>query len=83
MSLLASPACAIAFIEGGPGVPTVLDAPWVADGDDPVLAAFKSNYDILFVDNCGMGSNPTRCNISPYGDIAALRSSRGGSPNHE
>ncbi len=63
---------AIAFIEGGPGVAAVPDAPWVADGGDPVLAAFKNEYDIVFVDNRGMGtSNPTRCNISPYSDMAA------------
>jgi pimeloyl-ACP methyl ester carboxylesterase len=63
---------AIAFIEGGPGVAAVPDAPFVADGDDPVLAPFRDTYDMLFVDNRGMGtSNPTGCNISPYSDIAA------------
>lgn len=63
---------AIAYIEGGPGVPALPDAPNIADGDDPVLAAFRSDYDVIFVDNRGMGSsNPTRCDISPYPDMPA------------
>ncbi len=63
---------AIADIEGGPGVPTLPDAPFMADGDDPVLNAFLHSYDIVFVDNRGMGvSNPTNCNIAPYSDMAA------------
>ncbi|HTU81314.1 MAG TPA: alpha/beta hydrolase [Candidatus Acidoferrales bacterium] len=62
----------IAFIEGGPGVAAVPDAPYIADGDDPVLAAVKANRDIFFVDARGMGtSNPTKCNISPYGNMPA------------
>lgn len=63
---------AIAYIEGGPGVPALPDAPFIADGDDPVLKAFQPSYDIIFVDNRGMGvSNPTKCNISPYDNMAA------------
>jgi pimeloyl-ACP methyl ester carboxylesterase len=63
---------AIALIVGGPGEPTVPDAGPIADGDDPVLAKFTDKYDILLVDNRGMGSsNPTNCNIAPYGDMAA------------
>lgn len=63
---------AIAYIEGGPGVPALPDAPFIADGDDPVLKAFQHSYDIIFVDDRGMGvSNPTKCNISPYGNMAA------------
>ena len=63
---------AIAFIEGGPGIGAVQDAAWVADGNDPVLAAFKDDYDLVFVDNRGMGSsNPTNCNIAPYSDMAS------------
>jgi pimeloyl-ACP methyl ester carboxylesterase len=63
---------AIALIVGGPGQPAVPNAPSIADGDDPVLAAFKDGYDILFVDNRGMGtSNPTKCNISPYSNMPA------------
>ncbi len=63
---------AIAFIEGGPGQPTVVDAAWIADDHDLVLKAFRKNYDVVFVDNRGMGvSNPTHCNISPYSDMPA------------
>lgn len=63
---------AIAYIEGGPGVPALPDAPFMAEGDDPVLKAFQRNYDIIFVDSRGMGvSNPTKCNIAPYGDMSA------------
>ncbi|MGC2407275.1 MAG: alpha/beta hydrolase [Candidatus Cybelea sp.] len=63
---------AIAYIEGGPGIPALPNAPFIADGDDPVLKAFAGTYDIIFVDNRGMGvSNPTRCNIAPYGNMAA------------
>lgn len=63
---------AIAYIEGGPGVAAVPDAPYIGDGVDPVLAPFRDDYNVLFVDNRGMGkSNPTRCNISPYSDMAA------------
>jgi len=63
---------AIADVEGGPGVPTLPDAPFMADGDDPVLKAFLHSYDIIFVDNRGMGvSNPTKCNIAPYSNMAA------------
>jgi pimeloyl-ACP methyl ester carboxylesterase len=63
---------AIAFIEGGPGQPTVIEAPWIADGGDPVLNALRKNHDIVFVDNRGMGvSNPTACNISPYANMPA------------
>jgi len=63
---------AIADIEGGPGVPTLPDASFVADGDDLVLKAFLHSYDLIFVDNRGMGvSNPTKCNIAPYGDMGA------------
>lgn len=63
---------AIAFIEGGPGVGAVPDAAPVADLGDPVLATFQDRYDVLFVDNRGMGtSNPTGCNIAPYTDMPA------------
>lgn len=63
---------AIALIEGGPGLGAVADAAAIADAQDPVLAPFKNDYDVVFVDNRGMGSsNPTRCNIAPYGDMPA------------
>jgi len=62
---------ALAYIEGGPGVPAVPDAAPVADGDDPIVAKVRDRYDVLFVDSRGMGtSNPTNCNISPYNDMA-------------
>jgi pimeloyl-ACP methyl ester carboxylesterase len=63
---------AIANIEGGPGVPSLPDAPYVADGDFPVLRPFLDTTDVIFVDNRGMGvSNPTKCNIAPYSNMPA------------
>jgi pimeloyl-ACP methyl ester carboxylesterase len=63
---------AIAYIEGGPGQAAVPDAPDIADGQDPMTASFRDRYDIVFVDNRGMGaSNPTNCNIAPYGDMSS------------
>jgi pimeloyl-ACP methyl ester carboxylesterase len=63
---------AIANVEGGPGVPSMPDAPFMADGDFPMIKPFLRTTDVIFVDNRGMGvSNPTKCDIAPSTDMPA------------
>jgi pimeloyl-ACP methyl ester carboxylesterase len=63
---------AIGWIDGGPGESAVSDADYIADGYDKVVAALRDRYDVLFVDNRGMGgSNPSNCDIAPRSDPAA------------
>ncbi|MDP9017938.1 MAG: alpha/beta hydrolase [Candidatus Eremiobacteraeota bacterium] len=58
---------AIAQIAGGPGEGTVFFAPLIADrvfGKE--VFALRDKYDVLFVDNRGMGgSNPFKCDFTP------------------
>ena len=62
----------IGWIDGGPGESSVDDAPIIADGGDKVVAALRDRYNVLFVDNRGMGqSNPSNCDIAPRNDPAA------------
>ncbi|HZZ64204.1 MAG TPA: alpha/beta fold hydrolase [Candidatus Baltobacteraceae bacterium] len=58
---------AIAVIAGGPGESAVQFAPAIADGlFFKPLRALRSTYDILFVDQRGMGgSNPSGCDFAP------------------
>lgn len=58
---------AIAVIAGGPGQSATAFAPKVADGGfDNALSALRDKYDLLFVDNRGMGqSNPFTCDLTP------------------
>lgn len=59
----------IGFIEGGPGESAVDDASWVADGGNKVISALRDEYNVLLVDNRGMGgSNASKCNIAPRND---------------
>ncbi|MBC5824078.1 MAG: alpha/beta hydrolase [Candidatus Eremiobacteraeota bacterium] len=64
---------AIAFIAGGPGESAVVFAPILADGlFARHIAKLRDSYDILFVDNRGMGgSNPSRCDFAPAADPVA------------
>jgi pimeloyl-ACP methyl ester carboxylesterase len=61
---------AAAWIEGGPGVSAVDDAPDFADGgfEGPIAALRNDGYDLLFVDARGMGrSHPFDCDFVPAG----------------
>ena len=64
---------AIAFIAGGPGESAVPFAGLIADGQfGKALFTLRSSYDILFVDDRGMGgSNPSKCNFAPHTHRAA------------
>jgi len=64
---------AIFFIAGGPGESSVQFAPDIADGNfEKGLTTLRDSYDIVFVDERGMGdSNPSRCDAVPRGDPAA------------
>jgi pimeloyl-ACP methyl ester carboxylesterase len=64
---------AIAWITGGPGESAVADAPQIADGAfEKAVHALRERYDVVFVDNRGMGaSNPSHCDIAPRSDPAA------------
>ena len=57
----------IAFLAGGPGQSAAAFAPLVADRKFGLaLSELRSNYDLLFVDNRGMGdSNPFACDFAP------------------
>lgn len=61
---------AIALIAGGPGQSAVFFAPLIADGVfAKPLSVLRDHYDILFVDNRGMGgSHPFACDFVPPGD---------------
>ncbi len=58
---------AIALIAGGPGQSAVAAAPFIADGKfAKELSVLRDDYDLLFVDNRGMGgSNPFACDLAP------------------
>ena len=58
---------AIALIAGGPGQSAVAAAPFIADGRfAKELSALRDGYDVLFVDNRGMGgSNSFACDFAP------------------
>ncbi len=60
----------IAFLAGGPGQSAVAFAQPVADRQfAKALSALRSDYDLLFVDNRGMGrSNPFSCDFTPPSD---------------
>lgn len=63
---------AIATIAGGPGQAATEFAPWVADGGWAWVAALRDRYDVLFMDDRGMGrSNPFPCDFAPFGDPAS------------
>jgi len=64
---------AIAMIAGGPGESAVGFAPLIADGVfEKELRSLRDTYDVLFVDNRGMGaSNPSKCNFTPAADPAS------------
>jgi pimeloyl-ACP methyl ester carboxylesterase len=64
---------AIAEIAGGPGESSVGFAPYIADNlFEKPLSSLRENYDILFVDNRGMGgSNPSKCDFAPLADPAS------------
>jgi len=64
---------AIAWITGGPGESAVAEAPTIADGGfAKAVHALRDRYDVVFVDNRGMGaSNPSHCDIAPRNDPAA------------
>lgn len=61
---------AIALLAGGPGESATAFAPPIAD--DLFLksvSSLRDNFDILFVDNRGMGnSNPSNCDFAPLSD---------------
>ncbi len=61
---------AIAEIAGGPGEIVTTFAPFIADGQfDAGVWTLHDRYDILFVDDRGMGqSNPFNCDFAPAGD---------------
>jgi pimeloyl-ACP methyl ester carboxylesterase len=54
---------AIFFNPGGPGAPATPLAPFAADGVfEPYMARLRDRYDVVFVDNRGMGgSHPLDC----------------------
>jgi pimeloyl-ACP methyl ester carboxylesterase len=58
---------AIAVIAGGPGQSAVAAAPFIADGKFAKgLSVLRDEYDLLFVDNRGMGgSHPFTCDLAP------------------
>lgn len=58
---------AIALIAGGPGQSSVAQAGPIADGVfENESLALRNDYDILFVDNRGMGaSHPFKCDLAP------------------
>lgn len=58
---------AIAVIAGGPGQGAISLAPPIADGMfAKSLFTLRDRYDILFLDNRGMGgSHPFRCDVAP------------------
>lgn len=60
----------IAFLAGGPGQSATGFAESVADGQfAKALSALRADYNILFVDNRGMGSsNPFKCDFTPVSD---------------
>jgi len=61
---------AIAFIAGGPGESTTPFAAPIADGAfEKALPALRDRYNILFVDDRGMGgSHPFTCDFAPRDD---------------
>jgi pimeloyl-ACP methyl ester carboxylesterase len=58
---------AIAVIAGGPGQPAVAAAPFIADAKfAKELSVLRDGYDLLFVDNRGMGgSHGFACDFAP------------------
>ena len=64
---------AIAFIAGGPGESATPFASAVADGVfEKGVSTLRDRYDVLFVDNRGMGrSNPFACIFTPPKDPAS------------
>jgi len=66
---------AVAVIAGGPGQAVTEFAPYIADGDFGVYKALHASYDVILMDDRGMGkSNPFPCNFTPTGDPAAYMS---------
>jgi pimeloyl-ACP methyl ester carboxylesterase len=64
---------AIAVIAGGPGESATPFAEYILDGYfGKDLVALRDRYDLLFVDDRGMGgSNPFSCDFAPVGDPKA------------
>jgi len=64
---------AVAMIAGGPGEPVTPFAQYVADGQFlTALTQLRDRYNILFVDDRGMGgSHPFTCDFAPPGDATA------------
>jgi pimeloyl-ACP methyl ester carboxylesterase len=61
---------AVTLVAGGPGESATAFAPYVADGTFlKALSFLRDQFDILFVDNRGMGrSNPSNCDFAPLSD---------------
>ena len=64
---------AIAVVPGGPGQGAISLAGLVADGKlGRALSALRASYDLVFVDNRGMGdSHPFKCDITPVSNPQA------------
>jgi pimeloyl-ACP methyl ester carboxylesterase len=63
---------AMAIIAGGPGESATPIAPFVADGGFRQVAGLRATYNIVFMDDRGMGgSNGLQCSLTPASDPAS------------
>lgn len=63
---------AMAVIAGGPGQSVTEAAAPIADGFDDAIKPLRGSYDVLFMDDRGMGgSNQLQCDLAPQSDPAS------------